>query len=108
MGPRDSSIVVHARPRSISRGVVAHIDPMMRVMSTLWRASVLVYRGLHLLENVVDLLEVILGSQVGHGRQIIVLGQGSVRGPATDRQGGRSGSHVLGGQAPGVEAERGV
>ena len=80
----------------------------MGVMSALWGASVLVYRSLHLLEDVVQLLKVVLGPQIVHRREIVMLGEGPMGGPGPNGQSRRSCSHVFGRQAAILNAERGV
>lgn len=45
----------------------------VRVVAAGWRAAVFVDCALHLLEDLVDLLQVAFGAQIGHGRQVVVL-----------------------------------
>jgi len=69
--------------------------------------SILIDGGLHLLQDVVDLLQVLLGAQVRHGRQVVVLRERAV-GSAGNAERVRGLRHVLGGEAASLDAERGV
>ena len=72
---------------------MTHVDGMS-VVGTLRGASVLIDGGLHLFQDMVDLLQVVLGAEVGHGREVVVLGKGAVRAGAADgksRRGSGSG-----------------
>ena len=72
------------------------------------RARVVVDGRLHLLQHVVDLLKVFLGAEIGHGRQVVVLGERAVR-TVADTKSVRRLRHVLGGQTTaGMHAERRV
>lgn len=73
------------------------------------RAAVLVDGALHLLQDLVNLLEVALGSQIWHGWQVVVLVHGAVcRVAATDGWESGSGSHVLGTEPTGVDRQGSV
>jgi hypothetical protein len=83
---------------------VAHVNG--RILSV-GRARVVVDGRLHLLQHVVDLLEVLLGAQIGHRRQIVVLGKRAMRGATDTTKGVRSLRHVLGSEtATSMQAER--
>lgn len=78
-------------------------------MAARGRAAVLVHGALHLLQDLVDLLEVTLGSQVWHGWQVVVLVHGAVcRLAATDGRESGCGSHVLGAESTGVDRQGSV
>lgn len=100
LGGADGGIRVDGWAGGILGRLVAHVDGGVVGVGG---ASVFVDGGLHLLQNVVDLLEVILGAEVGHGREIVVLGQGPGR--AADSESVRGLRHVLGGEAAGLDAQ---
>lgn len=88
-----------------NRGLVAQVEGR-RVVAAGGRTAVLVDGALHLLQDLVDLLQVTLGSQVWHGWQIVVLVHGAVCGvAAADGWQSGSGSHVLGTEATGVDGK---
>lgn len=79
------------------------------VLGTGRRAAVLVHSALHLLQDLVDLLQVSLGAQVGHGRQIVVLVKGAgCRRTASDGREGRCSGHVLGAKSSRVDGKGAV
>jgi len=81
---------LHVGAGGIGRRGVARINGVLRAR----RAAVLVNGRLHLLEHKVDLLQVLFGAEVGHGREIVVLVVSTV---GTNAEGmGRLG-HELGG-----------
>lgn len=90
------------------RGLVAQVERGW-VVAAGGRAAVLVHGALHLLQDLVDLLEVTLGAQVGHGWQVVVLVHGAVCGVATTN-GRKSGcsSHVLGTESASVNRQGSV
>ena len=86
-----------------NRRLVAQVEGGW-IVAARGRTAVLVDCALHLLQNLVDLLQVTLGSQVWHGWQVIVLVHGAVCGvAATDGWKSGCSSHVLGTEATGVD-----
>lgn len=62
--------------RVVSRVAHVHGVGVLRVLLLLLSGA-LVYGRLHLLQNLVNLLEVVFGAEVRHGRQVVMLRQGS-------------------------------
>lgn len=107
---------VRASVNTGGRGAVAEIEGVLAVDVDSLRGlvRVLVDSALHLLQDLVDLNQVVLGAGVGHGRQVVLLGHGSGAGR---RSAGllvvnvllRRGCHVVGaGHGTGVQAESAV
>lgn len=91
-----------------NRGLVAQVEGR-RVVAAGWGAAVLVDCALHLLQDLVNLLEVALGSQIWHGWQVVVLVHCAVcRVAATDGWESGCGSHVLGTEPTGVNRQGSV
>lgn len=88
-------IRVDARTRCIRGRVVAHIH-----------SGVLVDSRLHLLKEVVHLLEVLLGAKIGHGWEVVVLGEGMMGTGYAESV--RRLSHVLSSQTSGVKPQGGM
>lgn len=98
---RDGVVLTRGGPGN--RGLVAQVEGGW-VVAAGGRTAVLVHGALHLLQDLVDLLEVTLGSQIWHGWQVVVLVHGAVcRVAATDSWESGCGSHVLGTKATGVD-----
>lgn len=88
-----SSIGVDGWASGIRRRWVTEIN---RGIVRVGRPGVLIHGVLHLLEHLVDLGQVLLGAKVGHGWQIVVLGERSGMGTTTHGEGVGSLGHVLG------------
>lgn len=85
--------------------LVAQVE-RVGVVAARWRPTVLIDSALHLLQNLINLLQITLGAQVGHGRQVVVLVKGTLlRVVAADRRERRSGGHVLRSNTAGVNAQ---
>lgn len=91
LGGADSGIWVDGRASGVLRRLMAHVDGSVVGIGG---SRVFVDGSLHLLEDVVDLLEVVLGPEVRHGRKIVVLGKGPSS--AADSESVRRLGHVLG------------
>lgn len=103
---RDGVVLTRGGPGN--RGLVAQVEGGW-VVAAGGRTAVLVHGALHLLQDLVDLLEVTLGSQIWHGWQVVVLVHGAVcRVAATDSWESGCGSHVLGTKATGVDRQGSV
>lgn len=90
------------------RRLVAQVEGRW-VVAAGGRTAVLVDGALHLLQDLVDLLKVTLGSQVWHRRQVVVLVHGAMRRLATtDGWESGCGSHVLGAEAASVDGQGSV
>lgn len=86
-------IRVNVRASRVCRRVMAHLD-----------SSVLVNSRLHLLKEVVHLLEILLGAKVGHGREVVVLSEGVMGAGHTESV--RRLGHVLSSQTTRVKTQR--
>lgn len=82
---------------AVDLGRVGVVGAGLLDTSSRGRVGALVDGGLHLLQELVDIEEIGLGSQVGHGRErVLVLGHGRAAcAVATDRHHGRAGRHVV-------------
>lgn len=94
-GGEGAGVRVHVLASGICGRVIAHFN-----------SRVLVDGRLHLFEEVVHLLEVLLGAKVRHGREVVVLGERMMGGGHAE--GVRRLSHVLSRETSRVKAQGSV